>query len=66
VLAAGPAVWQRAGPFTGGGDPPLNLLTSAARLGIPMAAGIPCGGRPADRSSPGRSLPPLSVVGQSW
>jgi hypothetical protein len=31
-------VWQpRPGPFTGGGDPSLELLTSAARLGIPMA-----------------------------
>ena len=27
----------QAGPFTGGGDPSLELLTSAARLGIPMA-----------------------------
>jgi hypothetical protein len=32
-------VWQRqAGPFTVGGDPSFDLLTSAARLGIPMAA----------------------------
>ena len=31
-------VWQpQAGPFTGGGDPSSGLLTSAARLGIPMA-----------------------------
>jgi hypothetical protein len=30
-------VWPQAGPFTGGGDPSLELLTSAARLGIPMA-----------------------------
>ena len=31
-------VWQRqAGPFTDGGDPSSGLLTSAARLGIPMA-----------------------------
>jgi glycosyltransferase involved in cell wall biosynthesis len=31
-------VWQQqTGPFTGGGDPSLDLLTSATRLGIPMA-----------------------------
>ncbi len=31
-------VWQQqAGSFTGGGDPSFDLLTSAARLGIPMA-----------------------------
>jgi len=31
-------VWQQqTGPFTGGGDPSLGLLVSAARLGIPMA-----------------------------
>jgi hypothetical protein len=31
-------VWQpQTGPFTGGGDPSSGLLTSAARLGIPMA-----------------------------
>jgi Glycosyl transferase family 2 len=30
-------VWPQAGPFTGGGDPSLELLTSAARLGIRMA-----------------------------
>jgi hypothetical protein len=30
-------VWQpQIGPFTGGGDPSFDLLTSAARLGIPM------------------------------
>ena len=30
-------VWQQqTGPFTGGGDPSLDLLTSATRLGIPM------------------------------
>jgi glycosyltransferase involved in cell wall biosynthesis len=32
-------VWQpHIGPFTGGGDPSSSLLTSAARLGIPMAS----------------------------
>jgi len=38
-LLMDPAVaWQeQAGPFTGGGDPASGLLTSAARLGIPMA-----------------------------
>ena len=35
-----PAVaWQQqTGPFADGGDPSLGLLTSAGRLGIPMAA----------------------------
>ena len=32
-------VWhERTGPFTDGGDPSLDLLTSAARLGTPMAS----------------------------
>jgi len=33
------AVWRASiGPFTDGGDPSLDLLTSAARQGVPMAA----------------------------